>query len=1460
MLLSTKVLRVKPIRVMDRSPWLFLRNLKLGGVLLLSSALLVGCGSNPNGSVADSNANLSSSLTLEAASTVPVLDGKVTLAGVYIHNNTGSAISGIKYGVVNTGSSSSSSQIAINNLTDCATIAANSSCLISFTTPSLTLGQSGSTLIDASYKGSHSKQLINYSYYVSNDYSGVNFSDGSASLYGTNDYATVYAFVGKSQAQNNVGFSAGNSSLGVASGLTNGKVDISANQVVPLELKSNQNVTSNLVTLTPYTVTSSKQLARSLQSATLNNQILQVSIAPTQQANLLMSDSPILNVSAESTATITIINNGNKPATNVALVPADSAKLSVSTASSNPCTNGNSLAVGASCNYQVSLVDKYNNGSSDLNLNYNNSVTSTTATQTVYYYNNQAAPMVSVVPTNSNFTEKINESDTALFNVHNLGEAPLNNLSIVLGKTLTQATLSQTNTCSTSLAANGSCQITVKVTANASIDSGKFYVSLKGNFTNAGTTTSYSFVSKPVYTTITDSTVATITSTTPQATTNINTATSIVLNFSKSMNPTTLNTNNIRLQRTSDGSFVPLSFLSVTPDNQTVTFNQSSGVLAEMVQYRVLINQTAILDNNGNAMGSDANAVAVIFTTGDYTNPTATAVPLGGGQSQFPAITVTFSEAMNLSNLTPANIMLKTNGVVVSGTTITPGTVGNSSIATINLNGTPLDSETTYQVILNQPNLTDVSGRSMGSDSNYVITTFTTADFIAPTLVTSSTIPANGSGSIAIATPISLTFSEAMDTSTLNSTSIKLQNNTDSSFVTLGSPSFSNGNQTVTFQPTANLDTGASYSIVIIPGSIQDANNNPMLGGGSQVVSTFTVASPPPVLDSTVPATGNNSVAANTIISLTFDKTMNTATLNTTNIMLQRSDNSSNITLGSSSFSNGNKTVTFQPAANLSAGVSYKIVIKPNQIQDVNNVPMSASASQIVSNFTVLQSTTDINFIGYSDNGSLYKSVDGITWTPLTNGSNIVFNYYSSINYINAKWMMAGVTNDCGGVNSYCTSSFAVFDGSTWQNSTLYSDGSHINQFSPYGGIAQGNGQTVVNGTYETTDLDTLISIFGSANLNTWSQVYRATTGGSGVTGIAFGDNAFVEVNYGGPANVLRSTDGVTFSPVSISSIYSSPYLGTVIYANNQFVIVGGISSSTTTGKPLILTSSDGLTWTNRSQTALAAGSSLSDITYGNNTYVAVGFYQNTSTGNITKGLILTSSDSITWTQRNESNMTNMSLFGVAYSSGKWIAFGKNGSATVNLTSSDNGVTWESGQTNILISYAAGNHKEIASPVKYIRATPDSYTGSIGGIAGGDAICVNNFGAGYKALLADGTNRYACNNASCTSSLNWVLHAGVSYINASGQQLFTANSKGIFIGNMSNLIPVGSTGSGGGVNLIYPNTGLNSDWTTNSANCSGWSSTVGLVTYGNLSQLGKWYSDKSDGSCSEIVPILCVQQ
>lgn len=877
--------------------------------ILASSSLisLAGC-SDGGHTVIDNNTNVSNELFIENAGPIPVLDGKSTATGIYVRNTSDKDINDINYIVENlVNNQNNSSSLSISQ-GDCKTIAAHSSCLLAITTPDLSLGGSGSNLLVANYNNKQDKQLVNYTYIDSKRYSGVNFSDGSQTIYGGNSYATTYVFVGNGQSQSDIGFNSSNNSVVVSNGLTNGKLNLAANQVVALEMGSNPNFTSRQVLITPYKVTSSKNLSQNLKLGSEVNGSLQVTITPTQQANLLMGNLPILT-QAESSTVLTIVNNGNQNAANISLI-SDSGDIKVSSAIENPC--GVSLIAGGSCNYQISLNNNYSNGSALLTLGYNNSLSTTITEQTVYYQNDESEPMVKLVPTQSQYTAQSNTNNSnninlkaifvvnnyVTFNVTNLGNAPLNNVVTSIRSSLQRGTVFniRNNSCPSTLAAHGSCQVEVSITPSNNVDTGVLYLNMSGNFTGLAAK-SYSFISLPVHINIIDTIAPTVISTTPANTgTDVSRSTGITLNFSESMEPTSLNNSNIWLQRESDGAIIQLLFQSVTNNNQTANFILPNGArLDSATEYQIMINPSSITDANGNAIGQEASREVSLFSTAFDPSPTITNyAPSDGGTniSQTPAMSITFSEQMDQSNLTPANIILKDqNGTPISGYTIQYNT-GTLTATVVLANGMVLSDNTTYTLSLNQAAITDTTGNPLGSNSNYVVTEFTTGDFTAPVL--SSVSPVNGATNISPASPLILTFSEPMNTSTLVNGNIKLRKNSDNSYITLIDPVYSNNDTTVTLTPSNNLLSGESYSIELNPSEIKDVAGNQMGQATSEIVSTistvtpFSIISTNPVEASIVPVSQNN-------VTVTFNRAVDINSLSSANISLIESGSSNNL-------------------------------------------------------------------------------------------------------------------------------------------------------------------------------------------------------------------------------------------------------------------------------------------------------------------------------------------------------------------------------------------------------------------------------------------------------------------------------------------------------------------------------------------------------------------------------------
>jgi len=143
--------------------------------------------------------------------------------------------------------------------------------------------------------------------------------------------------------------------------------------------------------------------------------------------------------------------------------------------------------------------------------------------------------------------------------------------------------------------------------------------------------------------------------------------------------------------------------------------------------------------------------------------------------------------------------------------------------------------------------------------------------------------------------------------------------------------------------------------------------------------------------------------------------------------------------------------------------------------------------------------------------------------------------------------------------------------------------------------------------------------------------------------------------------SVVGSNDGETWTQ-QIEKVGTNVSLYGVIYHGSQWIVVGqDYDFSLNSWVGVIYTSSDGVTWTQRSR----GGPPLSKIAYGANVFIAIG----------DSGTILSSSDGINWSAKTSG--TSTTLRDISFGNGHFVIVGGHfsGNAVVVLNSTD-GNTW----------------------------------------------------------------------------------------------------------------------------------------------------------------------------------------
>lgn len=205
----------------------------------------------------------------------------------------------------------------------------------------------------------------------------------------------------------------------------------------------------------------------------------------------------------------------------------------------------------------------------------------------------------------------------------------------------------------------------------------------------------------------------------------------------------------------------------------------------------------------------------------DTTSPTVTATTPATDAvdaSVNATLSITFSEPLNPATLTTTSVTVVSSGggagSALAGSVTFSGTTGTFAPTS------PFAGSTRYTATITTA-VKDLAGNSLASDYVWSFTTLAPPDVTAPTVI--SRTPANDAVNIAATVAPSVTLSEAMNTATLNPTTIVLTKAGDATPIA-GTVSVS-GN-TATLQPAAVLTAATKYTMTITTGAKDLAGNS----------------------------------------------------------------------------------------------------------------------------------------------------------------------------------------------------------------------------------------------------------------------------------------------------------------------------------------------------------------------------------------------------------------------------------------------------------------------------------------------------------------------------------------------------------------------------------------------------------------------------------------------------------
>ena len=341
--------------------------------------------------------------------------------------------------------------------------------------------------------------------------------------------------------------------------------------------------------------------------------------------------------------------------------------------------------------------------------------------------------------------------------------------------------------------------------------------------------------------------------------------TPIVLTFSESLNSTTVNNNNFALFV--NGSIVRPS-VSRSQDNRTVSLSASlppSSVISVIVT-------NDVQDLSGNPLSDFVS----VFTTApgiDSNRPSVSRIPGSGASNVLSdaSIVLYTSERMNESSLQPA-LHIAQNGQLVGGTI----TLSANGQALVFKPLQPWAANALVEIFLND-NAEDINGNALNTyQSSFRVAADTHAT--APSVV--ATQPSYGSNSAPVNPKIDLQYSEALDATTVNTTTVVFHDYSTGQ-VLPSSVSLIKGGQVIRIVPQAQLTVSHTYYVQTVANSIKDLDGQAASGYFLYFVTSAVAGADtqaPKVIRMSPPG-GSTNVGINGHVHVLFDEPINPISL-----------------------------------------------------------------------------------------------------------------------------------------------------------------------------------------------------------------------------------------------------------------------------------------------------------------------------------------------------------------------------------------------------------------------------------------------------------------------------------------------------------------------------------------------------------------------------------------------------
>mgnify|MGYP000544180102 CR=1 FL=1 len=446
-------------------------------LLIAFCAMFIGCGAQPGSNSAQlSNTIKASSIVIDNTGIIPLLNNSSTSTLVYVHNMSRHQIDGIKYEII---FESSSDLVKSSFDSGCEEIAANNSCPLNFTIPSLNQNAiNGSFLIVAHYiENGQAKQFsqpIDYQVVNNESSLGVKIMSG-ASLAGYGNkvaYATIYAY--GTGSENNYFVDSVSTSL-PSINIENGDISNTTMQsgfVQAIEVKS------EVPDIDAFSSIVSIKATNESKTYNFTDQTTMIITPNSSNHKLILGSIPAVDTSlGNTTGTALVTNMSDSSVENFIATPSGGFTI-ISSCSSIPAY-GN-------CIVKFNVPQYHGTGILSVSGYINGQLTSNM--QPVVWFNSAEGALLSLsITPQPLITHAFESNENANVNVNNIGGMNMDSLDISDLSVLSgMAKASVTNIDCNNLITNTSCNYKINVSDNI-IEDGKILVHVKGYY-NVGDT------------------------------------------------------------------------------------------------------------------------------------------------------------------------------------------------------------------------------------------------------------------------------------------------------------------------------------------------------------------------------------------------------------------------------------------------------------------------------------------------------------------------------------------------------------------------------------------------------------------------------------------------------------------------------------------------------------------------------------------------------------------------------------------------------------------------------------------------------------------------------------------------------------------------------------------------------------------------------------------------------------